>query len=103
MTGHDQLKQMTHEAGDAFDDVVRSVKKMTAHLGEDSGDAISKSASALVHAAAELAEQAKQQSVTIAKKAGEEVREHPAATAAIVAAAVALLGFALTHRKGKGA
>jgi ElaB/YqjD/DUF883 family membrane-anchored ribosome-binding protein len=52
-----------------------------------------------VHSAAELAEEAQEKSKVALKKVGEEVREHPAATAAIVAAAVALIGLAVAQRK----
>jgi ElaB/YqjD/DUF883 family membrane-anchored ribosome-binding protein len=89
------------DVGDAYGDVVRSLKNMTKHVVEDPGDALSKSAAALMHSAVELAEQAKAQSQAAAKKIGEEVREHPAATAAIVAAAVALVGLALSQRRHK--
>jgi hypothetical protein len=41
----------------------------------------------------------KQRSEALAKKAGEEIREHPIATAAVAAAAVGLLGYAITHTR----
>lgn len=93
------IKDIQEDVGDAYGDVVRSLKNMTKHVGADTGDALSKSAAVLMHSAVELAEQAKTQSQAAAKKVGEEVREHPGATAAIVAAAVALIGLALTQRK----
>lgn len=84
-----------------YDEVVRGIGRMTQHLGADASDAVSKSASAFVHAASDLAENIRKQSAALAKKAGEEVREHPVATAALAAAAVGLLGYAVTHtRKG---
>ena len=49
--------------------------------------------------AADLAEKIKKQSEALAKKAGEEVREHPIAAAAVAAAAVGLLGYAITHTR----
>ena len=95
------IKNIQNDAGDAYGDVVRSLKNMTKHLGGDTDDALSKSAAALMQGAIELAEQAKTQSRATVKKIGDEAREHPAATAAIVAAAVALVGLALTYRKSK--
>lgn len=95
------IKDIQEDVGDAYGDVVRSLKNMTKHVGGDADDALSKSAAALMQGAVELAEQAKTQSQAAARKIGEEAREHPAATAAIVAAAVALVGLALTQRKPK--
>lgn len=84
-----------------YDEVVRGIGRMTQHLGADAGDAVSKSAAAFVHAASDLADNIKKQSAALAKKAGKEVSEHPVATAALAAAAVGLLGYAVTHtRKG---
>ena len=93
------MKDVAEDAGDLYADVVHSLQKMTKHVREDAGDALSKSTSALMHSALELAEQAKAQSQAALKKVGEEAREHPAATAAIVAAAVALIGLAIANRK----
>lgn len=93
------MKDVAEDAGDIYADVVHSLEKMSRHVREDAGDALSKSTAALMQSALELAEQAKQQSRTAIKKVGEEVKEHPAATAAIVAAAVALIGLAVVNRK----
>lgn len=93
------LKKVAAEAGDVYADVIQSLKKASQHLGDDAGDALSKSTAALLKSASELAEQAREKSKETVKKVGEEVREHPAATAAIIAAAVALIGVALHQRK----
>lgn len=93
------VKRMSEDAGDVIDDVVHNLKQMATHLGEDTGDKLSQTAAALAHSAVELAEEAKTRSKDLAKKAGEEVREHPVATAAIAAAAVALIGLAVARRK----
>lgn len=92
-------KRMQTDLSEGYDDVVRGLARMTKHLGADAGDAVSKAATTFVHAAAELADQMKKQSVVLAKKAGKEVQEHPVATATIAAAAVGLLGYAVTHRR----
>lgn len=92
-------KRMATDLAEGYDDVVRGLSRMTKHLGADAGDAVTKSAANFVRAASDLAEQIKKQSEVLAKKAGEEIREHPVATAAIAAAAVGLLGYAVTHTR----
>jgi len=95
----DTAKQMMNELSEGYDDVVRGMARMTKHLGADADDAVSDASRAFVRAAADLSEKIKKQSEALAKKAGEEVREHPVATAAIAAAAVGLLGYAITHTR----
>ena len=90
-------KQLMTELSVDYDDVVHVLGRMTKHLGAHADDAVAESATAFVHSASDLAEKIKQRSEALAKKAGEEVREHPIATAALAAAAVGLLGFAITH------
>lgn len=91
--------RMTTDLAEGYDDVVRGIGRMTKHLGADAGDAVSRSAAAFVHAASDLSEKIKKQSMALARKAGEEVKEHPVATAALAAAAVGLLGYAVTHTR----
>ena len=90
-------KQLITELSDDYDVVVKALGRMTKNIGEHGDDALAESAQAFVHSAAALAESIKKQSTTLAKKAGEEVREHPIAAAALAAAAVGLLGYAVTH------
>jgi len=92
-------RKLAKDLAEGYDDVVHGLGRMTQHIGADANDAVAKSAKAFVHAASEFAEQMKKQSETFAKKAGEEVREHPVATAALAAAAVGLLGYAVTHTR----
>lgn len=92
-------RRMATDLAEGYDDVVRGLGRMTKHLGADAGDAVTKSAATFVRAASDFAEQMKKQSETLAKRAGEEIREHPVATAAIAAAAVGLLGYAVTHTR----
>ncbi len=92
-------KRMHADLSEGYEDVVHGLGRMTKHLGADAGDAVSKAAVTFVHAAADLAEQIKKQSAVLAKKAGKEIQEHPVATATIAAAAVGLLGYAVTHRR----
>lgn len=86
------------EAADVYQDVVHSLRKMAKHIGEDAGDAMTKSGSALVHAASDFARQARDVSANAARDAGRQVRTHPAATAALALAAVAVIGIALGQR-----
>ncbi|HEX5008523.1 MAG TPA: hypothetical protein VFV70_15520 [Hyphomonadaceae bacterium] len=90
-------ERMAEDISEGYQDVTRGLARMSRHLGADAGDVVSQSAAAFVHAASDLAEKMKKQAEALAKKAGEEVREHPIATAAVAAAAVGLLGYAITH------
>ena len=90
-------KQLMTELSDDYDVVVKALGRMTKNIGEHGDEAVAESAQAFVHAAAALAEKIKSQSATLAKKAGEEVREHPIAAAALATAAVGLLGYAVAH------
>jgi len=96
---HDMSKRMATDLAEGYDDVARGIARMTKHLGADASDAVSRSAAAFVHAASELAEQIKNESIELAKKAGHEIKEHPVATAALAAAAVGLLSYAVTHTR----
>lgn len=93
----DAAKRLMTDLSDDYDDVVQALGRMTRHLGAQADDVVSESAKAFVHTASDLAEKIKKRSEALAKKAGEEVREHPIATAAFAAAAVGLLGYAITH------
>jgi ElaB/YqjD/DUF883 family membrane-anchored ribosome-binding protein len=88
-------KQMMTELSDDYDIVVKALGRMTRNIGENGDDAVAESAQAFVHSAAALADKIKKQSTDLAKAAGEEVREHPIAAAALAAAAVGLLGYAV--------
>ncbi|MBI1407439.1 MAG: hypothetical protein GC145_15105 [Caulobacter sp.] len=99
--GRSISKEIAGEVEDVFDDVVHNLKKMARHLGEDASDTLSGTAAALAHSAVHLMEEAKAQSKTFAAKAGQEIRAHPAETAAIAAAAVAMIGLAISQRKSR--
>jgi ElaB/YqjD/DUF883 family membrane-anchored ribosome-binding protein len=90
-------KQLMTQLSDDYEVVVKALGRMTHNIGEHGDEAVVESAQAFVHSASTLAEQIKKQSTALAKRAGEEVREHPIATAALAAAAVGLLGYAVTH------
>jgi len=90
--------KITSEIDDAYDEVVRSLRKMTKHLREDADDAMSQSATKIMESALELVEQTRSKAVEVAKLTGDQVKKHPAAAAAIAAAAVALVGVAIARR-----
>ncbi len=90
-------KQLMAELSDDYDVVVKALGRMTKNIGEHGDDAVAESAQSFVHSAAALAEKIKNRSTKLAKAAGEEVREHPIATAALAAAAVGLLGHAASQ------
>ncbi len=92
-------KQLVTELSDDYDVVVKALGRMTKNIGEHGDDAVVESAQAFVHSAAALADKIKKQSGALAKSAGEEVREHPIAAAALAAAAVGLLGYAVKHKR----
>jgi len=91
-------KTLITEVADDYDTVVKALGRMSKNIAENGDDAIAEQARNFVHAASALAEKIKTQSTDLAKKAGEEVREHPIATAALAAAAVGLLGYAIGHK-----
>jgi ElaB/YqjD/DUF883 family membrane-anchored ribosome-binding protein len=93
-------KQLITELSHDYEAVVKALGRMTKNIGEHGDDAISESAQTFVHSASGLAEKLKTQSASLAKATGEEVREHPITTAALAAAAVGLLGYAVTHKRG---
>jgi ElaB/YqjD/DUF883 family membrane-anchored ribosome-binding protein len=95
-------KRVLNDLSEGYDDVVKALARMTKHLGADAEPAVADAARAFVHAAADLAEKLKTQSESLAKKAGEEIQEHPVATAALAAAAVGLLGYAITRPRRTG-
>lgn len=97
MTG--AAKQMIAELSNDYETVVKALGRMTKNIGDNGDDAIAETAVTFVHSASALAEKIKSRSATLAKKAGEEVREHPITAAALAAAAVGLLGYAVTHRE----
>jgi ElaB/YqjD/DUF883 family membrane-anchored ribosome-binding protein len=90
-------KQLMTELSDDYEIVVKALGRMTKSIGEHGDEAVVESARTFVHSASALAEKLKQQSTKLAKSAGDEVREHPIATAALAAAAVGLLGYAVSQ------
>lgn len=90
-------KKLIAELSDDYGVVVNALGRMTKNIGDHGDDAVAESARGFVHSASKLADSLKQQAGALAKEAGEEVREHPISAAALAAAAVGLLGFALTR------
>lgn len=94
-------KRISSEVDDLLDDVAHNLRKMAKHLSEDADDALAASGAALAESTVTLIEEAKVRSRKLAGKAVAQVREHPAATAAIAAGAVAVIGVALARRKSR--
>lgn len=87
-------KKLMHDLSDDYDIVVAALGRMTKNIGDHGDEAITETAQQFVRSASAFADNLKRRSVTLAEKAGEEMREHPIATAALAAAAVGLLGYA---------
>lgn len=90
-------KHLVDDLSDDYDIVVKALGRMTRNVGDHGDDALTETAHEFVRSASALAEKIKKQSTALAKKAGEEVREHPIASAALAAAAVGLLGYAASQ------
>lgn len=83
---------------DKHADLVSNLREMGQHLGKDTADIAGKAAGSIAHAAADLVEQTRKHAGPILQKAGKEVREHPVSTAAIVAASIGLISYALSRK-----
>ena len=101
-------KAVPQDVGDVLEDLSAGLGKLSRHLADDVGDAPSSKALALAHAAEALVEEARTRSADLGDKAADlsdkavaEARAHPAATAALAAAAVALIGFVVTRAVDK--
>jgi len=100
---------MSHLTNPAFDheakhdEMIASLREMAEHLGKEASDGASRAAATLAHAAAEFVEQTKKAATPIAKSASKEIREHPVTTAALVAASVGLISYALTRNRSRSA
>lgn len=90
-------EKLIKELSDDYTVVIHALGRMTKNIGNNGDDALAESAKGFVHSASSLADHLKTQSLTLAKEAGEEVREHPISAAALAAAAVGLLGYAVNH------
>jgi len=84
-------KQAKHEIEETFDDVAKTLRKAADALGDDPEKAIGEATQALRQAAEALAEKAAPEIKAIAKKAVNEAKAHPIATAAAVLSATAAL------------
>ena len=94
-------KKLVHDVDHALEDILHELKKAGERLGDEADDALSAAAARLSEAAHGLAVEARAQSQVLAKNAVTEVKAHPVATAAMAAAAAALIGLAIAHRPEK--
>lgn len=79
------------------EEILHSLRELAEHFKGDASDRSHKAASALSHAAADLLESLRSQAAPVVKSASDTVRSHPASTAALVAAAVGLIGLAVAQ------
>lgn len=79
------------------EEILHSLRELAEHFKTDAGDKSHKAASTLTHAAAELLQSLRSQAGPAVKSATDAVRAHPASTAALVAAAVGLIGLAVAQ------
>ena len=79
------------------EEILHSLRELAEHFKGDASDKSHKAASALSHAAADLLESLRAQTAPAVKSASDAVRSHPASTAALVAAAVGLIGLAVAQ------
>lgn len=96
------VKEAAGNAEEFLEDAVQALKKAARHVGDDAHDALGKAVSELAKAAESLVEEARTKGVPAVKGAAKDVvktaKDHPVATTAVVAAAVALAGLALSRR-----
>ena len=79
------------------EEILHSLRELAEHFKGDATDKSHRAASALSHAAADLLESLRSQTPPVVKSASDTVRTHPASTAALVAAAVGLIGLAVAQ------
>lgn len=79
--------------------MIKNLREMAVHLGNNPTDTAARAGSALAHAAADFAEDARKTLTPIVRNAEKEVKEHPVTTATLVAAALGLIGFALSRHQ----
>ncbi|MDP1629837.1 MAG: hypothetical protein Q8L66_00275 [Caulobacter sp.] len=99
------IKDAVREGDEFLDDAIQALKKAAKHVSDDAQDTMAKAVKDLTKAAETLAEDARTKGLPAvkgaAKDAGKMAKEHPVAVTAVVAAAVALVGLALSRRGGK--
>lgn len=93
MTAEIQLRNVDGQQ----QDFVASLRAMAEHLAGDTANGASKAASSLAHAAADLVEHARKDAGPILRKAGEEIRDYPVSTVAIVTASIGLISYAFSR------
>jgi ElaB/YqjD/DUF883 family membrane-anchored ribosome-binding protein len=92
------VTKTTHNLDNEIEDILREFKKGGERLGHNVDDALSQAIARLRCATHGLAAAARNESRALAKGAAKEIRNHPLATAAVAASAVALIGLAIARR-----
>ncbi len=92
--------KIQHEAEALMGDVAHNLREAADRLSDDAESAIAQAAAALRRATDALAEKAPDTARSVAKRAVEEVKEHPlASAAAVLTAAAALIGLLSAARE----
>lgn len=93
-----------HESKTALEEVLAHLKTASESVGDKAHDALEAAAHAVTRAASALAEDARDTTKELAKKAGGEIKAHPVTTAAVAtaltAAAVAVAGLLVARHVG---
>lgn len=77
-------------------EITEDLREAADKTGDEAAEAMRRSSKALRKAAKRLGEELKE----TGQEAAEQVKTHPIATAAVIASAAALIGFALSRRGG---
>ncbi|MFN3515176.1 MAG: hypothetical protein ACK41C_19190 [Phenylobacterium sp.] len=92
------VKNLTENLEEALEEVTHELKKAGAAISDETRDNFARAAADLNEAAQTFVTEARKRSEAVARGAVAEVKEHPMATAAIAAAAAALIGLAIAKR-----
>jgi hypothetical protein len=93
-------RKVKHDVEDALEDVGKALQRAADELTDDAEEAVAQAAVGLRHAAAKLADRTPPVLKSVARKAVDEVKQHPiASTAAALTAAAALISLMAARRK----
>jgi ElaB/YqjD/DUF883 family membrane-anchored ribosome-binding protein len=92
--------KVTHDLEETFDDVARILRRAADGLSDDAEEAIAQATQALRQAAQTVADKTPPEVRDVAKKAMDEAKAHPiASAAAVLSAALALITLVGLGRK----
>lgn len=91
-------KKIARNIDDALEEIVHELRKAGETVSEDAKENFTEAAAKLRHAAEVFVEEAKRESKELSQSAVKTVKSHPVETAAIAAAAAALIGLLVIRR-----